>query len=137
MMTRATYAIVSRFKAATGESTVWVNPENEQSPGVTASDNPGSAIIGGVAVRQPGCCIGDLAIGPMKVGTAFSDVWTAPSEPHLDWMVDGSGNLVLNWTNALFVLQWATNASGPYSDFWATAPYTNSLSGQNYFRLRY
>ena len=84
LTTNATYAIVTRYNAATGDSTLWVNPVNAQSSSVTASDNPGSSIIGGVALRQPGCCIGSLAIGPMKVGTAFSDVWTAPARPTLN-----------------------------------------------------
>ncbi len=46
-----TYAVVSRYNAATGDSTLWVNPVNEQSASVTASDNPGSSIIGGVGLR--------------------------------------------------------------------------------------
>jgi hypothetical protein len=137
LITNATYAVITRYNAATGDSTLWVNPISAASPSVTASDNPGSSLIGGVALRQPGCCIGDLAIGPMKVGTAFSDVWTAPTQPHLDWMVDNSGNLVLNWSNPLFVLQAASDASGPYADVTGTAPYTNSISGAQYFRLRY
>jgi hypothetical protein len=137
LMLGATYAVVTRYIASTGESELWVNPVNEQSSSVTSTDNPASSTIGGVALRQPSCCIGNLAIGPMKVGAAFSDVWTKPAQPHLDWMVDNSGNLVLNWANSLFVLQSASTAAGPYSDVAPTGPYTNSISGQQYFRLRY
>ena len=137
LMLGATYAVVTRYIASTGESELWVNPVNGQSPSVTSTDNPASSTIGGVALRQPSCCIGNLAIGPMKVGTSFSDVWTAPTQPHLNWMVDNSGNLVLNWANSLFVLQSASAAAGPYTDVAPTGPYTNSISGQQYFRLRY
>jgi hypothetical protein len=136
-MLGGTYAVVTRYNAATGDSTLWVNPSNEQSPSVTASDSPASSTIGGVALRQAGCCTGDLAIGPMKVGTSFFDVWTAPAQPQLHWMVDNSGNLVMSWTNPLFVLQNASDAAGPYTDLAATSSYTNSISGQQYFRLRY
>jgi hypothetical protein len=137
LMLGATYAVVTRYNAGTGDTVLWVNPVNEQNPGAAASDSPGSSTIGGVALRQAGCCTGDLAIGPMKVGTSFADVWAAPSQPHLDWMVDNGGNLVMSWANPLFVLQGAPEAAGPYTDLAPTSPYTNSISGQQFFRLRY
>jgi hypothetical protein len=106
---------------------------------VTASDNPGSSLIGGVALRQPGCCIGDLAIGPIKVGTSFANVWTPPARPTLN-IVSSGGNAILSWTDAsgLFVLQQASNVAGPYTDIQGfTNPYTNAITGPQYFRLRY
>lgn len=132
----ATYAVVTRYNSATGDSTLWVNPINASSSSVTASDNPSSSTTGGVGLRQPGGAIGNLTVGPMKVGTSFSDVWTAPTQPLLSSSVDG-GNLVLSWTNPLFVLQSSTDVTGPYSDVSPTSPYTNSLSGQQFFRLKY
>ena len=132
----ATYAVVTRYNAATGESTLWVNPITTQSPSVIATDNSSSSTVGGVALRQAGCCTGDLAIGPMKVGTSFSDVWTAPAQPLLSSQVD-NGNIILSWTNPLFVLQSATDAAGPYTDLAATSPSTNAISGQQFFRLKY
>ena len=137
LMPGATYAVVTRYNSATGDSVLWINPTSEQNPGAAAGDSPGSTTIGGVGLRQTGCCTGDLAIGPIKVGTSFSDVWTAPAQPQLHWYVDGSGNLVLSWDNPLFVLQSAADAAGPYTDLAATSPYTNSISGQQYFRLKY
>jgi hypothetical protein len=140
LMTNATYAVVTRYNAATGDSTLWINPVNELSSGVTASDNPGSATIGGVGLREPGdYYIGDLALGPIKVGTAFSDVWTAPARPQLASQIVGS-SITLSWTDSsgLFVLQTATNPAGPYTDIQNfTNPYTTAISGQQYFRLRY
>jgi hypothetical protein len=140
LMTNATYAVVTRYNAATGDSTLWVNPVNEQSTSVTASDAPQSSTIGGVGLRQPGdYYIGDLTIGPIKVGTAFSDVWTAPAQPTIVPQVVG-GSLSLSWTDpsGLFVLQSAPNASGPYADIPNfTNPYTVSIGVSQYFRLRY
>ena len=75
----------------------------------------------------------------MKVGTAFSDVWTAPAQPTIVPQVVG-GSLSLSWTDpsGLFVLQSAPNASGPYADIPNfTNPYTVSIGVSQYFRLRY
>jgi hypothetical protein len=84
LMTNTTYTVVTRYNAATGDSTLWVNPVNEQSPGVTASDAPQSSTIGGLSLRQPGdYYIGDLTIGPMKVGTQFADVVGANQYPSI------------------------------------------------------
>jgi hypothetical protein len=93
-----------------------------------------------VGLREPGdYYIGDLALGPIKVGTAFSDVWTAPARPQLASQIVGS-SITLSWTDSsgLFVLQTATNPAGPYTDIQNfTNPYTTAINGQQYFRLRY
>jgi hypothetical protein len=139
LMTNATYAVVTRYNAATGDSTLWVNPVNEQSSAVTASDNAASSTIGGVALRQAGCCTGDLIIGPMKVGWAFNDVWTAPTRPILN-IVRSGGGVKLSWTDSsgLFVLQSAPSVKGPYTDVQDfTNPYTYSADVPQYFRLSY
>jgi hypothetical protein len=140
LMTNATYAVVTRYNAATGDTTLWINPVNEQSPGVTASDSPSSSTIGGVGLRQPGCCIGDPVIGPMKVGTSFSDVWAgAPTRPTLKIALSG-GNVTLNWTDpsGLYVLQQASNVAGPYTDIQDfTNPYTTAIADAQFFRLKY
>jgi hypothetical protein len=139
LMTNATYAVITRYNAATGDSTLWVNPVNEQSPSVTASDNPGSSTIGGVGLRQSSG-IGDPVIGPMKVGTSFSDVWAgAPTRPTLS-IVRSGGGVKLSWTDpsGLFVLQTASNVRGPYTDVQDfTNPYTYAADVPQYFRLRY
>jgi hypothetical protein len=130
-----TYVIVTRFNAGTGQSTLWVNPVNEQSTSVVATDTQGTSTVGGVALRQsPGT--GDIAVGPMKVGTQFSDVFTAPTAPVLNYNITG-GNIVLSWSNPLFVLQSATDVDGPYTDLAVSSPSTNSISGNQFFRLRY
>ena len=121
MVVGATYVVITRYNAATGDSTLWVTPANAQSYSVTASDNPGTAVIGGVALRQSGCCIGDLAIGPIKVGTSWSDVYEyvappVPAQPSLNYAVGSGGKLTLTWTDPWFVLQSASDVAGPYTD---------------------
>ena len=130
-----TYVVVTRFNAGTGLSTLWVNPINEQSSSVVANDTQGASTIGGVALRQSSGT-GDLAIGPMKVGTQFSDVFTAPVSPQLTYVISG-GNIILSWNNPLFVLQSASNVNGPYTDLAITSPSTNAISGNQFFRLKY
>jgi hypothetical protein len=119
-----TYSVVTRYNAATGDSTLWVNPLNEQSPSVTASDNPGSSIIGGVALRQTGCCIGDLAIGPMKVGTQFADVAVAVQSPGISIQPQSQTN------NAGATVTFLVNATGtgPIGYQWLKDQ-TNTIAG--------
>jgi hypothetical protein len=130
-----TYNVVTRYNSGTGQSELWVNPANEQSPRVVATDSQASSTIGGVALRHSSGT-GDLAIGPMRVGTKFSDVFTAPASPALSYVISGS-NIILSWSNPLFVLQSATDVNGPYTDLAATSPSTNSISGNQFFRLKY
>jgi hypothetical protein len=139
LATNTTYTVVTRYNAATGESLLWVNPYSEQSPAAVANDNPGSALIGGVGLRQAGSAIGDLAIGPMLIGTSFSDVATvvpAPAPEPLHASVVGS-NLILTWTNPVFTLSSSPTAKGTYTRITgSTSPYTNAISGNaQFFRL--
>ena len=151
LSTNVTYAVVTRHNAATGDSTLWVNPASEASVGVTASDSPTSGTIGGVALRQAGCCTGDLAVGPIKVGTSFANVFSAPTPlPTLTYTVVGA-NLQLSWNSPLYALQSTTDLSVPFDDvvdvsgdgnyFFPTgvsSPYNVSLAGgPRFFRLKY
>jgi hypothetical protein len=131
----ATYAVVTRFNAGTGQSTLWVNPVNEQSSSVVATDTQGLSTIGGVALRQSSGT-GDIAIGPMKVGTQFSDVFSAPAAPVLNYVISG-GNIILSWNNPLFVLQSASDVNGPYTDLAVSSPSSNPITGNQFFRLSY
>jgi hypothetical protein len=128
-----TYWVVTRFDSGTGESVLWVNPGSEQSPSAVATDSPGAYTVGSIHLRQADY-EGDMAIGPIKIGTSWSDVYTAPV---LNYTVNGSGQLVLSWSNPLLSLQHASVVTGPYTTLAATSPYTNSFSGPQYFRLGY
>jgi hypothetical protein len=133
-----TYTVVTRYNSATGESTLWVNPQAETSSSVTAVDLLNTTSIGGIALREDSG-IGDMTVASLKVGTSFNDVFTAPlaptPEPIQAALVGGS--LVLSWTNAAFSLASAPTVDGTFAKVvGATSPYTNSISGaQSYFRL--
>jgi hypothetical protein len=137
LKTNTTYTVVTRFNSATGESVVWVNPFNEQSPSAIASDSPGSAIVGGVGLRQPSSAIGDLTVGPMKVSTEWSDVVGTVSP--LKIQQTDATHVQLSWSYP-FTLQTSSSlAPASWSDVaGATSPYTYTITGdQQYFRLSY
>lgn len=49
-----------------------------------------------------------------------------------------NGQLVLSWTNTVWTLEAATDIAGGFTPIiGATSPYTNSLSGQKFFRLHW
>jgi hypothetical protein len=133
-----TYTVVTRYNAGTGESVLWVNPINEQSAHVTATDTPGSSTIGGIGLRQD-TGIGNIAIGPIKIGTAFSDVLAVSQAPVPEPLqVQLAGNtLTLTWTNAAFSLGSSTDVNGPYTKIdGATSPYSTSATGPaKFFKL--
>ncbi len=132
------YTVIARYNSGTGHSTLWVNPTSEQSPGAVATDTPGSSDIGGIALRED-TGMGDMAIGPIRIGTSFSDVFTVPPVPTpepLQLMLSGE-DLVLSWTNSAFSLGFSAQVAGPYEKIaGATSPYTNSIApGTKFFRL--
>jgi hypothetical protein len=134
----AIYTVVTRYNSTTGESVLWVNPISENSTSVAAPDLPSTTAIGGIALRED-TFMGDMAIASLKVGTSFSDVFTAPVAPTpepLQAALVGS-SLVLSWTNSAFSLSSASVVDGTYTKIsGATSPYTNSISGaQSYYRL--
>jgi hypothetical protein len=135
--TNTTYTVVTRFNSGTGETVLWVNPVSEGSTYVAATDASATGTIGGVALRED-TGMGDLAMGPLKIGTSFSDVLTVtvPTAEPLQIGLAG-GQVVLSWTNSAFSLASASVVTGPYNKILgATSPYTNGVTGdQKYFRL--
>ncbi len=81
----------------------------------------------------------------MKVGTAFSDVFTAPTASfQLHYaVVDGGANLQLTWDSPLYALQSTSDLTVPFDDVstvWGgiTSGYKVPLSGSpQFFRLKY
>lgn len=130
------YEVVGRYNSGTGESVLWVNPLSEQSAGAVATDQPGSADIGGVALRQPGSYIGDLVLGRLRVGTTFAEVFTPPPAQTLHFQPT-NGTVILSWSSPLYSLLSAPAVTGPWSQVYTTSPYTNTVSGTTFFRLAY
>ncbi|MGC3958237.1 MAG: immunoglobulin domain-containing protein [Verrucomicrobiota bacterium] len=67
-----------RYTLNTGAATLWVNPETENSPSVTATDATTVSSITTLAFRQDSG-IGVMTLDDLRIGTAFADVYAAPS----------------------------------------------------------
>ncbi len=131
------YIVVTRYNAGTGETRLWVNPTSESSPSVDSTDTPLTSQVGSIGLREDSG-IGVNYIDNLVISTSFADVVPAIVRPALTTEVDNLGNLIVSWNNGFFALQSATDVSGPYADIpGATSPYTNTISGQLFFRARY
>lgn len=87
------YKVVLRFITSVGvggtNSTLWVNPTSEASPGqVTATDTTGNTYNGtySFALRQANST-GILQVDDLKVGTTFADVSTIGGPPSISGLV--------------------------------------------------
>ncbi|MEK7676747.1 MAG: hypothetical protein AAB676_13025 [Verrucomicrobiota bacterium] len=85
-----TYEIVTRYNVDTALSTIWLNPTDENSPGVTASDSVTVRTIAGFALRQGTTTAtptagapGSLFLDDLRVGRTFADVTVVPEPHHL------------------------------------------------------
>lgn len=82
------------------------------------------------------------SVHPTTKAQALIAKWifaTLPSTVPIPLSIQGmAGRIVLSWTNPAFVLQSATNISGPFNNIpSATSPYTNSITPtQLFFRLQ-
>jgi hypothetical protein len=135
----STYTVVTRYNSAIGETTLWIDPLSELSPCVVASDPRSPEQVGHIALRQSSG-IGTLSLGPLKIGTSFSDVLNnvAPT-PEAIQLALVNGQLVLTWSNPAFILASAPAAVGPYFKVpLASSPYRVSFSDRTmFFRLLY
>ena len=79
-----------------------------------------------------------MAIGPIKIGTSWSDVYTAPAPDTLHINRDGGGNVIMTWSNPLFSLYSAANVVGPYLPVsGAVSGYSTAATGTTFYRLAY
>lgn len=100
------YLVVVRLDLATDQSTLWVNPQNESSPSVTATDAfsfPATGVIDSFALRQGTSgtsghvgASGGLSIGDLKIGTTFDSVVSTVPEPSAIWIA-GVGVLLASY----------------------------------------
>jgi hypothetical protein len=135
----STYTVVTRYNSSIGETALWIDPVSELSPNVIASDPPSPDQVGHISLRQSSG-IGTLSLGPLKIGTSFSDVLdkVAPT-PEAIWFELVNGKLILSWSNPAFSLASAPAAVGPYTRISAaSSPYQVSFLGSpRFFRLLY
>lgn len=133
------YLLLTRYNVDTAETTLWVNPTEESSGGVTATDPTTPVTLYFFSLRQSGG-IGELSVDDLKVGTQWSDVWeaAAPEPERLQYRWDGQ-RLELHWNQPALRLQEASDVQGPYTDVPnAASPYTVPLDHRaRFYRLAY
>ena len=93
----STYAVVLRWNTTNATSTLWVNPTSEASTvnRGDATDSTGNVPISCFALRQSlssGNGMGTLKLDNLKIGTAFSDVFTAGNSATNPPVVSAIGN---------------------------------------------
>ncbi|MEJ5239237.1 MAG: hypothetical protein WHT82_12815 [Limisphaera sp.] len=132
-----TYLVLTRYNVDTAETTLWVNPSEESSGGVTATDPTTPVTLYFFSLRESGG-IGELSVDDLKIGTQWSDVWeaAAPEPERLQYSWDGQ-RLVSRWNQPELRLQQADEVQGPYTDVAnAASPYTVPLESRaRFYRL--
>ncbi|HOC56728.1 MAG TPA: hypothetical protein PKI20_13985 [Verrucomicrobiota bacterium] len=96
-----TYTVYTRYNVSTAESTLWVNPNSEASGGVTATDLTTPVEIDKYCFRQTSG-IGVVLVDDLLIGSAWSDVFTAPALSATT-ISTGSGN----WDSSSSTLSYA------------------------------
>ena len=136
LTTNQSYFVVTRYNTGTGESVLWVNPNNESSTSAAAQDSTTAAIVGDFGLRQT-TGIGISYLDNLLVGTAFGDVATITVAPIPLHIQSSGANVVLTWNDATFNLQSSTSVTGPYTPVGgATSPFTtNTINAHQFFRL--
>lgn len=113
------YTAVLRYNVDTAATTLWVNPNAESEPGVTATDMTSVAVIGDFSFRQT-AGIGNSLVDGLKVGTRFADVvvvrpvlriTATGNDVHVFWPLSFEG-FTLQYKPDLAAPDW-TNYTGP------------------------
>jgi len=132
----STHQIVIAYSTGLDKSALWLDAFNELSQQVDAEDPPNPAPISRFVLREAKG-IGIPAIGNLKIGTSFQDVFTPPPPEALNIQRAGT-NVILSWSNSLFKLAARTNLSGLDTRIPGGSPSTNPItSGPQFFRLVY
>ncbi len=137
LTTNQSYFVVTRYNTGTGESVLWVNPNNEYSTSAAAQDPTTAATVGDFGLRQS-TGMGISYLDNLAVGTAFGDVATTTVVPVPLQIQTSGNNVVLTWNDPTFSLQSSAAVTGPYATLGgATSPFTTNAtsSAQLFFRL--
>jgi hypothetical protein len=138
LSTNMTYTVVTRYNIDNATTTLWLNPNAESDPGVTATDSQTPINISGYGFRQDSSFGATLLIDDLQVGLSFAAVTsqTSSAVPLTFGVINGQ--LVLSWNSSGLALQSAPSVTGTYTNVpGAVTPFTNNLSGPSkFFRLR-
>lgn len=140
--------VVVRYNVGTGRTTLWLNPTDQSSPNVTATDVLGSTnAVSQFALRQSAFA-GDLYVDNIRVTTTFNEALGILPQPNVSLKIFRSGvDAVVSWPTAAtgFTLQSCDNLTTTNWQNVLTAPtvvgsenfVTNvSPTGDAFFRLK-
>lgn len=135
-----TYTVVTRYNTATGVSTLWIDPDSEDSPSVTATDTPSTMSVHTYAFRQASG-IGTLLVDDLKVAGNFTDasgfrlrIVRGMDVVEVRWPV-GSVTFTLQYKEDLTLTSWTDYTDPPFVDGNENVVYFSSTSGNRFFRL--
>lgn len=136
----ATYTVVTRYNTATGVSTLWIDPDSEESPSVTATDTPSTMNVHTYAFRQASG-IGILLVDDLKVAGNFTDasgfrlrIVRGTDVVEVRWPV-GSVTFTLQYKEELAPGTWTDYTDPPFVDGNENVVYFSSTTGNRFFRL--
>ena len=138
LVLNSNYTVVTRLVLSNGFSTIWINPANESSPGMTDTTPVGSlGIIAAYALRE-NVGEGTMTIANLKVGLSFAALTGVPDPIPLNIQQSGT-NVVLTCADPSFSLQSAPAVTGTYTNIpGVTTPFTNSAnSTAKFYRLKF
>jgi hypothetical protein len=132
------YTVITKYDTVNNVATLWVNPASEQSQSVSGTDITSGTDLMTYALRQDSS-LGVLTVDSLRVGTAWSDVFS-PSQPFsipLNIQNNGNGTVTLTWSNPVFKLQEkASLSTGTWTTLTsATSGYSVSATGTKFYRL--
>jgi len=129
------YTVVLRYDVDSASSRLWVNPQTEASPSVTAVDSITPVRVSSFGFRQSDGIGTDPQIDEVKIGLTFESVTSMSVAPVLRFSAQGT-RLSLSWDDPQFRLQCGANPSGPYTNVpGATNPWQITPPGRSFFRL--
>ncbi len=132
------YRIVAKFDVDTARTTLWVNPADEQSASVTATDAQTPGRVSSFNFRQSTGIGPELFIDDLRAGRSFASV-TDPSAGRPTLVIASQqGKVRLSWSNPLHILQAAPSPGGTFTNIpGAASPWeTPTSAGKLFFRLK-
>jgi len=115
LTTNVDYQVYLRYVLNTGVATLWIDPTNEVSVSVTATDAAAASSIIAFALRQESG-IGTVRVDDIRVGTSFADVYQSPTPVPPSIAQQPASTSTIEGGAAVFVV--TANGSAPLSYQW-------------------
>jgi hypothetical protein len=148
LSTGVSYLVVVRYNVDTGISTLWVDPNSESSPSVSATDTPSPDAIASFAFRES-TGIGQPTVDDLKIALSFADAVPGVLDTRLVITRTASG-IKVSWSFAAaddgYVIEtstslgssanWQSPGIAPVRDGNFVVLTVNDPQGNAFFRLR-